>query len=289
MVSNKPKLAREFRKYLDLSSTAAYLPELRKSDYEGNNQNMLEHILKNLESELQSTRADTNEVYGVHFRYASSIAASKQYCREVDGGDWGDESLVHICTGNTTLRIQEAWNFKDANFLDELRANIEIEKNLGDEVVALGEQLEIEIEMRRRQSQLHSGTRSQFSKVLSRQEGCRKLSRDLMMDLRGVLEATACVLVTEEKNKRKKSKKGFKGQKKMNELWEGTKQIGVSREGKKLLEDLLNQAFVNGSDNWVSVPDPDSAIVRLLIKAEIAVTRGADSRVLRLRDFSRLI
>ncbi|KAK9369922.1 hypothetical protein V1509DRAFT_638094 [Lipomyces kononenkoae] len=309
--------------YLDLSHSYRHGHRSELSSTPQFDPAAIDRILTTLEKEVEDAKrylglhqelVDNENEYSAQIR---SIAASKRYL-QVEGPmsstpasssklSVEDETILQeIVTAQPLSRIQ-ASSDSTIKYLDnavkQAKSELVKEESLRDELIALSKLLLArQASLRQKYDhQKHSASSSDtwmsaktekyVTKLLTRRDKARATLRHLMSVLKNLLDTRIAKLLVEEENgapvggfdeseaKRKKPTS-------LDDIWTGTRSAKVAREAKILIENLLNAAFDIDTSGWVEPEDPDSIVVRLLLRSEIAVTRPGDARFIKLRDFA---
>ncbi|KAK9484639.1 hypothetical protein V1527DRAFT_191897 [Lipomyces starkeyi] len=283
----------------------------------------IDRILATLEQEVDDARryirqfqesGDNVDEYTAQIR---SIAASRRYLHvtgpvsstPVSSAKLSAEDetiLQEIATVQPLSRIQASSEFT-ITYLDDAikqtKSDVVNEVALSDELVTLSKLLLARLALLHKKidhekystssdAWISARTEKYVKKLLTRRDKSRTTLRHLMGVLKNLLDSRVAKLLVEEENgapvggfeeTQVKPKKGPS----LDDIWTGTRRAKVAREAKILVENMLNAAFDTDSSGWVELEDPDSIVVRLLVRSEIAVVRPGDARFIKLRDFAR--
>ncbi|KAK9240609.1 hypothetical protein V1525DRAFT_336488 [Lipomyces kononenkoae] len=309
--------------YLDLSHSYRHRHRSELSSNPQFDPTAIDRILATLEKEVEDARrylcqcqesADNVDEYTAQIR---SIAGSKRYL-QVEGPvsstqasssklSAEDETILQeIVTAQPLSHIQASSDFT-IKYLDdaikETKSDLVKEESLRDELVTLSKLLLArQASLRQKYDHQKSSASSDtwmsaraekyVAKLFTRRDKARATLRHLMSVLKNLLDSRVAKLLVEEENgapvggfdeSEPKRKKHIS----LDDIWTGTRSAKVAREAKILIENLLNAAFDTDTSGWVEPEDPDSIVVRLLVRSEIAVARPGDARFIKLRDFSR--
>ncbi|KAK9489996.1 hypothetical protein V1508DRAFT_296057 [Lipomyces doorenjongii] len=309
--------------YLDLSHSYRHRHRSEVSSNPRFEPAAIDRILATLEKEVEDVRqyirqfqesGDNFDEYAAQIR---SIAASKQYLH-VNGpvsstpaslaklSPEDEIILQEIVTARPLSRIQASSDFT-IKYLDDAikqaKSEVVKEEALRDELVTLSKLLLARLALLHKKldhqkysassdAWISARTEKYVTNLLARRDKSRTTLRHLMSVLKNLLDSRVAKLLVEEENgapvggfgeTQANPKKGAS----LDDIWTGTRRAKVAREAKILVENMLNAAFDADSSGWVELEDPDSIVVRLLIRSEIAVVRPGDARFIKLREFAR--
>ncbi|KAK9247064.1 hypothetical protein V1506DRAFT_455801 [Lipomyces tetrasporus] len=301
-------------RYLDLAHSYRYSHRSELSSDPSFELADLDRILATLDKEVEDARlyirqfqesGDDVDEYTAQIR---SIAASKRYLRvkgpvsSTPASSAGLSSedgaiLQEIITAQPLSRIQASADFT-IKYLDDAikqaKADLLKEEKLKEELDALSQLLvarNASLRERMDRQEVSGMTEKYVKKLLARRDKSRTQVRHLMSVLKNLLDSRVAELLVEEENgapvggfdkTKARPRKGTT----LDDIWTGARSAKIAREAKTLVENLLNAAFDGDSSGWIQLEDPDSIVVRLLVRSEIAVLRPGDARFIKLRDFA---
>ncbi|KAK9325013.1 hypothetical protein V1517DRAFT_336336 [Lipomyces orientalis] len=302
-------------RYLDLAHSYRHSHRSELSSNPSFEPADLDRILATLDKEVEDARiyirqfqesGDNVDEYTAQIR---SIAASRRYLR-VKGPvsstpassaalSSEDEAILQeIITAQPLSRIQASSEFT-IKYLDDAikqaKSDLLKEEKLKEELDALSQLLvarHASLREKMDRQDVSGMSEKYVKKLLGRRDKSRTQLRHLMTVLKNLLDSRVAELLVEEENgapvggfdqtKAPRPRKGTT----LDDIWTGARSAKIAREAKTLVENLLNAAFDSDSSGWIQLEDPDSIVVRLLVRSEIAVLRPGDARFIKLREFA---